>query len=61
PKEEFCSDLSEVIRTINNTFGLLDRLRAELGTTLIIASHDPLVLQRAGRVVRLMDGKEVTS
>lgn len=40
---------------------MLDRLRAELGTTLIIASHDPLVLQRAGRVVRLMDGKEVTS
>ena len=33
PKEEFCSDLSEATRTINDTFGLLDRLRAAARNT----------------------------
>ena len=40
---------------------MLDRLRIEYGTTLIIASHDPMVLQRAERVYRLMDGREVST
>jgi ABC-type lipoprotein export system ATPase subunit len=36
---------------------LLDRLRAELLITLVIATHDPVVAAVANRVVRLVDGQ----
>jgi putative ABC transport system ATP-binding protein len=38
---------------------LFARLRAELGLTLVIATHDPAVAARADRVVRLADGQIV--
>jgi putative ABC transport system ATP-binding protein len=40
---------------------MLDGLRSELNTTLVIASHDPMVLAQSGRVFRLADGVEVSS
>lgn len=36
--------------------GVLDRARARRGMTLLIASHDPLLGDRADRVVRMVDG-----
>jgi putative ABC transport system ATP-binding protein len=36
---------------------LMVELNRELGTTFLLASHDPLVLERVRRVVRLLDGK----
>ena len=36
---------------------LLDRIRSERGTTLIVVSHDPRVAARADRVVSLLDGR----
>ncbi|MEC8023387.1 MAG: ABC transporter ATP-binding protein [Myxococcota bacterium] len=38
---------------------LMHELNAENGVTFLFASHDPLVVQRASRVVRLLDGKMV--
>jgi len=38
---------------------LFARLRAELGLTLVVATHDPGVAARADRVVRLADGRVV--
>ena len=38
---------------------LMYELNAENGVTFLFASHDPLVVQRASRVVRLLDGKMV--
>ena len=38
---------------------LMYELNAENGVTFLFASHDPLVVQRATRVVRLLDGKMV--
>ena len=40
--------------------GLLDlmlELNQELGITFLLSSHDPVVLERARRVVRLLDGR----
>ena len=31
-------------------------LRADRGTTLVIATHDPKIAARAGRVVEVVDG-----
>ena len=39
--------------------GLLARLRAEHGMTIILASHDPLIAARAERLIRLRDGAVV--
>jgi putative ABC transport system ATP-binding protein len=36
---------------------LMLELNRELGTTFLFASHDPLVLERARRVVHLLDGR----
>jgi putative ABC transport system ATP-binding protein len=36
---------------------VLEELRAAEGTTLILATHDPAVMQRASRVVKLKDGR----
>jgi putative ABC transport system ATP-binding protein len=35
---------------------LMRELNREHGTTFIFSSHDPMVLSRADRVVRLVDG-----
>ena len=39
--------------------GLLARLRAEHGMTIILASHDPQIAARADRLIRLRDGAVV--
>jgi predicted ABC-type transport system involved in lysophospholipase L1 biosynthesis ATPase subunit len=42
------------------TFGLLELLttvQSEMGLTLVVATHDPLVASRAGRVLHLRDGR----
>ena len=36
---------------------LMLELNQELGTTFLFSSHDPVVLERARRVVRLLDGR----
>ena len=36
---------------------LLNRLKSELGFTLVVVTHDPLVAARAGRVVNLQAGR----
>jgi putative ABC transport system ATP-binding protein len=40
--------------------GLLDlmqELNQELRTTFLFSTHDPVVIQRARRVIRLLDGR----
>jgi putative ABC transport system ATP-binding protein len=39
---------------------LLTEINMETGTTLVIATHDPKIFQRAGRRVQLRDGAVVT-
>lgn len=44
--------------------GLLDlmqELNQELKTTFLFSTHDPVVIQRARRVVRLLDGRVASS
>ena len=36
---------------------LMVRINRERGTTFIFSSHDPVIMQRAGRVIRLHDGQ----
>jgi putative ABC transport system ATP-binding protein len=48
-------------RTGQELLELLLRLRAERGTTIVIATHDPVVAGRCDRVVRLRDGRVVES
>lgn len=36
---------------------LMEELNRELGTTFIFSSHDPIVLERAHRVIRMLDGR----
>jgi putative ABC transport system ATP-binding protein len=38
---------------------VMQRLNAELATTFVFSTHDPAVMQRASRIVRLRDGKVV--
>ena len=45
-------------RTGSEIMSLFDSLRREFNTTILVASHDPMVLERAERVVRLQDGRE---
>ena len=45
---------------LDATVGLLDlltTLQSEMGLTLVVATHDPLVASRADRVVHLTDGR----
>ena len=35
---------------------MMEELNRELGTTFVFATHDPRVMQRARRLVRLVDG-----
>jgi putative ABC transport system ATP-binding protein len=43
--------------TGNEVLELMERINAERGTTFIFSSHDPAVMKRAGRIVRLRDGR----
>jgi putative ABC transport system ATP-binding protein len=44
-------------RTGAEVLDLLERVRAERGTTVLLATHDPVVAARCDRVVRLQDGR----
>jgi len=43
--------------TGNEVLELMEEINAKRGTTFIFSSHDPAIMSRAGRVVRLHDGK----
>jgi len=43
--------------TSGRIMDLIERLCAEQGMTVIVVSHDPTVAARAGRVLRMLDGK----
>ncbi len=47
--------------TARDILGLLRRIVKEQGTTLIMATHDPLVDEYADEIVRLQDGQIVTA
>jgi putative ABC transport system ATP-binding protein len=36
---------------------LMRRLNQEQGTTFVFSTHDPMVVERARRVIRLRDGR----
>jgi lipoprotein-releasing system ATP-binding protein len=38
-------------------YELMLELNQELGTSLLVATHDPLIAERMDRVVRLEDGR----
>ena len=42
-----------------NVVALLSEMNRELGTTLVLVTHDPDLARRAGRVIRLRDGEVV--
>jgi putative ABC transport system ATP-binding protein len=35
---------------------MMEELNRELGTTFVFATHDPRVMERARRLIRLVDG-----
>ena len=43
--------------TSDQVYDLFQRLNAELGLTICIVSHDPLIARHVGRVVAIRDGK----
>jgi putative ABC transport system ATP-binding protein len=46
-------------RTAGNLLDLMERLNRERGVTFLFSTHDPLVIGKAFRVVRLQDGRVV--
>jgi ABC-type lipoprotein export system ATPase subunit len=46
--------------TSGDVFALLRRANAELGTTIVIVTHDPLVSEQVGRTVAIRDGRTAT-
>lgn len=46
-------------KTAETIFGLLLELNAQLGTALVIVTHDSELAQRTGRVLKLVDGRLV--
>lgn len=43
--------------TSGDLMDLMQRLNAELKTTFVFSTHDPVVIDRARRIVRLLDGR----
>jgi ABC-type lipoprotein export system ATPase subunit len=43
--------------TSGEVFGLLRRVNAELGTTVVVVTHDPLVTEHVQRTVAIRDGR----
>jgi putative ABC transport system ATP-binding protein len=43
--------------TSDQVYALFQKLNRELGQTIIIVSHDPMIAQHVGRVVAIRDGK----
>jgi ABC-type methionine transport system ATPase subunit len=43
--------------TSSEIFGLLRRVNAELGTTIVIVTHDPLASEQVQRTVAIRDGR----
>ncbi len=46
--------------TSAEVFGLLRRVNAESGTTIVVVTHDPLVSEHVARTVRIRDGRTST-
>jgi putative ABC transport system ATP-binding protein len=46
--------------TSRDVFGLLRRVNAELGTTIVVVTHDPLVSEQVKRTVSIRDGRTST-
>jgi ABC-type methionine transport system ATPase subunit len=46
--------------TSHEVFGLLRRVNAELGTTIVVVTHDPLVSEQVKRTVSIRDGRTST-
>ena len=36
---------------------VMEKLNREKGTTFVFSTHDPRVMERAGRLTRLVDGR----
>src|SRR5262245_42352883 len=47
-------------RTSEEVFGLLRRVNAEVGTTIVIVTHDAFVSEQVGRTVAIRDGRTST-
>ena len=43
--------------TADNLLGIMEKLNRERGVTFIFSTHDPRVMERARRIVHLVDGK----
>jgi len=43
--------------TADKLLGIMERLNRDRGTTFIFSTHDPRVMERARRVVRMVDGR----
>jgi len=48
-------------KTGGNILELMRRINEDNGTTFIFSTHDPRVMEMAGRLVRLDDGKVVAN
>jgi ABC-type lipoprotein export system ATPase subunit len=46
--------------TSHDVFGLLRRVNAELATTIVVVTHDPLVSEQVKRTVSIRDGRTST-
>ena len=44
-------------KTANDLLDMMVELNETLGMTFVFSTHDPMVMERAGRVIRLRDGK----
>jgi len=43
--------------TADKLLDIMEKLNQEHGVTFIFSTHDPKVMERAGRLVRLVDGR----
>jgi ABC-type lipoprotein export system ATPase subunit len=44
-------------RYSNNGCVIFQRLNQDLGITIIVVTHEPLIAEHTGRIVRLLDGR----